>query len=466
MRRKIFALVVALSLILAACGDDSGSGGPVTTVPTDATSAPSTTVPSDSSTAPDGSTTTTQPTGERTVQVYLIQDGQYARAVTRTVPGTLDVAANAMRALIEGPTAQEAEDGLSSAVPSDTLLLGIVITDGVATVDLSSEFEQGGGSFAMLSRLAQVVYTLTEFDTVDEVVFWIDGEPVTTFSGEGILLEGPVDRSDYESALPLTAAAERWAQGDLPSLDGVPADELGKVVLVAADDVLNVRSGAGIENPIVGMLEPGVIVRMSGRESRVGSSTWKEIDVPGGTGWVNARYLGAVVSDVEFDGDDDVTALLERMSEIMATDGDLTEVVSSRGLAVVHNAPARFFPASELDTLMTDTTTYKWGSAALEPDSPELPSRTFAEAVGERFVATFDDPDVSIRFDEIEMGGNGIPAEFVIPFELSGFHFVSVYDSGDDEQYGGLDWTAWYVSIDYEEGEPVVVGMTVNEWSP
>lgn len=54
----------------------------------------------------------------------------------------------------------------------------------------------------------------------------------------------------------------------------------------------------------------------------------------------------------------------------------------------------------------------------------------------------------------------------MIPYELRGFNFVSAYDPGDDQQYGGLDWTAWYVSIDYENGEPVVVGLTLNEWSP
>ncbi len=466
--RRLIAIIGLLALVLVACGDDVGDGGPVTTLP----DSPGSSTTTDTTAPGTGTTTTTtpppttQPVGERFVQVYLVQDSAYAKAVTRTVPGTLDVAANAVRALIAGPTASEAEAGLSTAIPEDTLLLGIDISGGIATVDLSQEFEQGGGTFGMTSRLAQVVYTLTQFDTVDEVVFWIDGELVTVFSGEGILLEEPVGRSDYESALPLSAPAARWTQSDLPSLEGVPLDEQRRVVLVTSDDVLNVRSGAGVDNEITGMLAPGAVVRVTGQRRAVGTSTWLEIVTPDGSGWVNGRFLGAVVSDAVFAADPKVLALLQQMAEIMADDGDLTSVVSSRGLYVAHNAPPIRFDVDQLATVMTDTTTYKWGSAALEPGSPEIPSRTFAEAIGDRFVSTFVDDDVSLMRDTAEVGGNGIPAEYAIPFEFEGFHFVSVYDSGDDPQYGGLDWTAWYVSIDYESGEPRVVGLTVNEWSP
>ena len=53
-------------------------------------------------------------------------------------------------------------------------------------MDLSGEFDDGGGSFGMFARLAQVVYTVTRSADIDEVVFSVDGEVVTVFSAEGI----------------------------------------------------------------------------------------------------------------------------------------------------------------------------------------------------------------------------------------------------------------------------------------
>ena len=87
-------------------------------------------------------------------------------------------------------------------VPDGTRLLGLSIKGGVATVDLSAEFGSGGDKSAILGRLAQVVYTLTQFPTVDTVSFELDGQPVTAFGGAGIVLDQPVGRDDYTDQLP------------------------------------------------------------------------------------------------------------------------------------------------------------------------------------------------------------------------------------------------------------------------
>jgi germination protein M len=129
------------------------------------------------------------------------QKGNFLYVVTRDAPETPRVAQTAIESLLEGPSAAEGP-GLTTAIPPETQLLGIVVEEGIATVDLSSSFDDGGGSAAMLTRLAQVVFTLTQFPTVDAVEFQIGGEPVDVFSAEGIVIERPQTRADFEELAP------------------------------------------------------------------------------------------------------------------------------------------------------------------------------------------------------------------------------------------------------------------------
>ena len=217
-------LAATLVVILAACaGSTGGLGSAPTPAPTpsaDPTGPDLTPAPSDSPAAsstepsgePDSSPGATgspaaSPTGTRIVRAYFVLGGDPGSVglvpVLREVPKTAQVATTAMNALLTGPTSAESGDrAITSAIPAGTRLLGISIKSGVATVDLSTEYDSGGGSASMQYRLAQVVYTLTQFSTVRSVVFQIEGETVTVFGSEGIVLDGPVGRAQYYDQLP------------------------------------------------------------------------------------------------------------------------------------------------------------------------------------------------------------------------------------------------------------------------
>ena len=141
------------------------------------------------------------------VRAYFVLGGGPGSAglvpVLRVVPKSAAVATAAMNALLAGPTTKEAGDRtMTSAIPDGTGLLGVTIKNGVATANLSTEFDSGGGTPSLQYRLAQVVYTLTQFTTVKSVVFQIEGQTVTVFGSEGIVLDGPVGRADYTAQLP------------------------------------------------------------------------------------------------------------------------------------------------------------------------------------------------------------------------------------------------------------------------
>ncbi len=193
---RILSMSIAATTLLAvtACGgDDDADDTAGTTASTSGGSAVTTT-------QPEATTTTAAATTD--VLVYFLR-GEQVGVVRREVADDGEPAAAALVALLEGPTAEEETLGFGTTIPEGTILNLVVIDDGVATADLSTEYDDGGGTLSMTSRLAEVVFTLTQFPTVESVQFELDGEAVTSFGGEGILLEDPVDRTDFENATPM-----------------------------------------------------------------------------------------------------------------------------------------------------------------------------------------------------------------------------------------------------------------------
>ena len=201
----VLILVALMVLVVVACSPvgsggtltprspDTGTIAPVSPEPSAEPSAPAPSEPPAESEAPTTPEPTGAPSGATSVKIYLFMDEKLV-PVRRQVDETRAVGRAALNALFEGPTTEEsaASPPLTTNVPEGTILLGLDIADGLATVDLSREFESGGGSASMFGRLGQVVYTLTQFPTVKQVAFQLDGEPVTVFSGEGIVLDEAV----------------------------------------------------------------------------------------------------------------------------------------------------------------------------------------------------------------------------------------------------------------------------------
>ncbi|CAL9591958.1 Gmad2 immunoglobulin-like domain-containing protein [Streptomyces sp. enrichment culture] len=221
-RRAPLASVLALALALSACVADGGSGGgtapgqaPRTTsaTPSDP-SAPSATagVPSaPGSRSPDlASPDPSPPPGRATappregkqvrVGVYFLH-GERVSPAPRTVTGPA-TAAGALRALLAGPTRFEGGHGRTTAIPAGTELRSLAVRGGVATVDLTGRYDDGGGTLSARARLAQVVFTVTRFPAVTSVRFALDGVPVSRFGGEGVDVSRPLGRADFADLVP------------------------------------------------------------------------------------------------------------------------------------------------------------------------------------------------------------------------------------------------------------------------
>jgi germination protein M len=262
--RPIRPIAIALSIaaIVAACGSTSGplgsvpvpSGSPEPSVAQgspDLTPAPSDEPSSEPSDAPSASPVpasvgpSAAPTGTTIVRTYFWLGGlpgsEGLVATLREIPGTKGVATAAVNQLLAGPTSGEAGRSITSAIPDGSKLLGLSIEGGVATVDLSSEFESGGGSASVLTRLGQMVYTLTQFPTVKSVVFEIEGVRKTVFSSEGVSLDKPATRADFVQLLP-----DIWV--DRPAFNaaiGNPAHVTGNANVFEATFRISILDGSG-----------------------------------------------------------------------------------------------------------------------------------------------------------------------------------------------------------------------------
>lgn len=83
---------------------------------------------------------------------------------------------------------------------------------------------------------------------------------------------------------------------DNPFMDHTAHERPYRVVGVASNDVLNIRTGAGVNNRIIGGFRPGQRnIRTTGRGRTLSSGAyWVEVFVDratGRTGWVNSRFL-------------------------------------------------------------------------------------------------------------------------------------------------------------------------------
>jgi Immunoglobulin-like domain of bacterial spore germination/Sporulation and spore germination len=206
--KRLPIMIICVGLLATACGTDTaGSLGPVPA----GTARPSASAASPSA----GPSTVPQPTGgqpqrtpappvstthrEIALQVWFTRHGKLF-VTQRTVPETVSVGQVAVGRLLAGPSAAEYAAGLRSQIPAGTTLLGLRISSGIATVDLSSAFEQGASASTMPLRLAQMVYTLTQFPAVSGVRFAINGQGVTVIGG--VHVQSPQTRAIDSGYLP------------------------------------------------------------------------------------------------------------------------------------------------------------------------------------------------------------------------------------------------------------------------
>jgi hypothetical protein len=103
--------------------------------------------------------------------------------------------------LLGQPNATETQNGLGTAIPSGTDLLGVTLQNRMATVDLSGSFAAPGDLDGIGQRVGQIAWTLSEL-APDGVTITVEG---TALNLDGLDVRSPYTTDEFESLLmPIT----------------------------------------------------------------------------------------------------------------------------------------------------------------------------------------------------------------------------------------------------------------------
>ena len=130
------------------------------------------------------------------VNIYLVevnkQNNQNVVPVKRKILKN-DIYKNTITSLLWGPNETEARQRhLSTEIPPKTKLLNVGDYSDMVVVNLSSDFEGGGGSDSVTIRLSQLANTVSDM-TDKPVYLYLNGKEVSVLGGDGVMVKQPIN---------------------------------------------------------------------------------------------------------------------------------------------------------------------------------------------------------------------------------------------------------------------------------
>lgn len=127
-------------------------------------------------------------------RLYFLRDGELV-AVTRNVEAQPSVD-ELVDDLLAGPTDAEQGGGLTSSLLGNDIVVGVQLSGGRATVELTAALDESGRTDQILA-FAQIVCTLTAKDGITAVTFTRGGQIVGVPRADGSLSDAPATAADY-----------------------------------------------------------------------------------------------------------------------------------------------------------------------------------------------------------------------------------------------------------------------------
>jgi spore germination protein GerM len=131
--------------------------------------------------------------------IRVTDDGKiHPHQVARRISYTDSPMTQTIETLISGPTIEELNMGLLNLIPKGTELLSARVRNGTAYLNFNEAFRFNPmGVEGFLAQLQQIVFSSTEFDTVERVQILIDGSEREYLGGEGVYIGEPLSRESF-----------------------------------------------------------------------------------------------------------------------------------------------------------------------------------------------------------------------------------------------------------------------------
>ncbi len=232
------------------------------------------------------------------------------------------------------------------------------------------------------------------------------------------------------------------------------------VVNVAVNDVLNIRAGAGVSQPIVGYFASDARdVMRTGPGSSADGAAWVEVRRNDGlTGWVNSYYLTEYVTHEAFCADTRILPLIEQLKQSMQQSngsllGPIVSPVHGVNMHLWAYGPGINFTQTAA-SIYTDTTVYNWGGGPSGiPDTG-----TFNDKVKPKYLEVFNAPNMETYCDSLDKVFN-----LSRPWPYPNIRYFNLYKPGSDQFF---DFRTLLVGIEYINGQPYIYGMVTIIWEP
>lgn len=135
----------------------------------------------------------------QTVKIFILDKNGNLRSVNRECDLTKEKSCfeYAIKELVSAPSKWEKSKGFMSEIPSGTKVLSIRESSGNTLIDLSSNFETGGGAESTYIRVQQIIKTANA-NTKQPVYLYINGKQANVIGGEGIMIKQPLNEKSLD----------------------------------------------------------------------------------------------------------------------------------------------------------------------------------------------------------------------------------------------------------------------------